>query len=57
MKILSFSQAVKKEKGLGWHRVGTDIHYSQNQFKRENVRFTRYYYTFSFTHVFEHNND
>lgn len=57
MKALAFSQSEKKENGLGWHRVGTDISYVQNNFKRENMRFTRYYYTFSFTHEFTHTND
>jgi len=50
MKILAFSVRAKKEKNLGWHRVGSDISYFQNNYKKENMRFTRYYYTFTFTH-------
>ena len=57
MKVLSFSSEAKKESGLGWHRIGTEINYSQNTYKRENLRFSRYYYTLSFTHEFTHNND
>lgn len=57
MKILSFSQNEKKERGVGWHRVGTDILYSQNNYKRENTRFTRFYYTFTFTHEFASDED
>jgi hypothetical protein len=50
MKILAFSVRAKKEKNLGWHRIGSDISYFQNNYKKENMRFTRYYYTFTFTH-------
>lgn len=57
MRILAFSFRAKKEKNLGWHRVGTDISYYQNNYKKENVRFTRYYYTFTFTHTFEYDED
>lgn len=57
MRILAFSVRAKKEKNLGWHRVGTDISYFQNNYKKENVRFTRYYYTFTFTHTFEYDED
>lgn len=57
MKILAFSTQTKKEEGLGWHRVGTDISYYQNNYKKENMRVARYYYTFTFTHEFKNNND
>ena len=57
MRVLTFSAKTKKEKNLGWHRVGTDISYSQNNFKKENLRFSRYYYTFTFSHTFEHDED
>lgn len=57
MRILVFSVKTKKERDLGWHRAGTDISYFQNNFKKENLRFTRYYYTFTFTHTFEYDED
>ena len=57
MRVLTFSAKTKKEKNLGWHRIGTDISYSQNNFKKENMRFSRYYYTFTFSHTFEHDED
>ena len=37
--------------------MGSDISYFQNTYKRENLRFTRYYYTFTFTHVFDSDQD
>lgn len=52
MKILAFSASLKKEQSLGWHRVGSEISYFQNFYRRENLRMTRYYYTFTFTHEF-----
>lgn len=38
MKILAFSSGLKKAKGLGWHRVGSEISYYQNAYRRENMR-------------------
>lgn len=35
MKILCFSNKLKQEKGIGWHRVAEGINYYQNEFKRE----------------------
>lgn len=32
--------------------MGSDISYFQNFYRRENLRLTRYYYTFTFTHEF-----
>ena len=53
MRVLAFSSGLRKEAGLGWHRVGSDIGYYQNGYRRENVRFAqRYYYTFTFSHEF-----
>jgi len=38
---------------LSWHRVGRDIGYAQNSFKREGAnRFNRCYYTLTWTHTF-----
>ena len=57
MKILAFSSNLKKSKGLGWHRVGSEISYYQNAYRRENMRMARYYYTFTFTHEFDGEDD
>jgi len=55
MKVLSFStNARRSDEELGWHRIGDDIRYYQNNFKRENARYSRSYYTLTFTHTFEH---
>jgi hypothetical protein len=53
MKILCYSSNTKSNDGTGWHRVGSDISYFQNTYRRENIKFTRYYYTFTFTHEFQ----
>ena len=58
MRVLSYSVCRRQEEGdLAWHRVGHDIDYYQNTLKRENTRFNRFYYTLTFTHTFEHDND
>jgi hypothetical protein len=57
MKILTFSQKVKDSEGVGWHRVGENIDYYMNNYKRDNMRFQRFHYTFTFTHTFEHDDD
>jgi hypothetical protein len=35
MKILCFSNKTKEEEGTGWHRVGEQINYYQNMYKRD----------------------
>lgn len=58
MGILCYSTVKsKRDNDAGWYRMGKDICYYQNNFKRENVRFQRYYYTLTFTHTFEHDDD
>lgn len=57
MKILTFSNKIKDSEGVGWHRVGENINYFINNYKRDNMRFQRYHYTFTFTHTFEHDDD
>jgi hypothetical protein len=60
MKILCFSKNVKKEQGLGWHRVGDNISYFANSYKRDPcglVRYSRNFYTFTFTRTFESEGD
>ena len=57
MKLLCFSTEAKQEADLGWHRVGSDIQYYQNEFKRPVGRFMKTYYTLSFTHTFKYDND
>jgi len=57
MKILCFSTKVKDTAGMGWHRVGENINYYMNSYKRDNLRFSRFHYTFTFTTTFEHDDD
>lgn len=58
MRVLCYSTSTRhSEAGLGWHRVGKDLGYYQNHFKKETGRFQRYYYSFSFSYTFEHDND
>jgi hypothetical protein len=57
MRILSFSTKIKESEGMGWHRIGDSISYYQNQYKRDNFRFSRNHYTFTFSHVFDHDDD
>ena len=57
MKILCFSNQIKEKEGVGWHRIGESINYFQNHYKRDQCRFSRTYYTFTFTHTFEHSDD
>ena len=57
MRILSFSTKFKDDEGVGWHRVGEDINYYANHYKRENNRFSRTYFTFSFTTTFQYDDD
>jgi len=51
---------MKKDEEIGWHRVGENINYYNNTYKRDCAgvnRFNRTYYTFTFTHTFEYDND
>ena len=70
MKVLIYSEnkqewAAQSEGGVeengGWTRGGDDMGYYQNQYKKENqttsAAFSRCYFTFSFTHTFEYDND
>lgn len=59
MRVLSFSQNARVAENRGWHRMGQNIIYAQNQFKRDtgNYRSTRKYYTLTFEHTFESDDD
>ena len=57
MKLLNYSNKIKNEEGIGWHRVGGDIDNYANTYKRDtggNVvnKYTRTFYTLTFTHTF-----
>ena len=53
MKILSYSTRMSQLEGTGWHRVGEDIEYSENEYKRDGGnRFSRYHCTLSFVATF-----
>ena len=57
MKILCFSNNLRTEKQIGWHRTGEGINYYQNNYKRDCNRFARSHYTFTFTTTFEYDDD
>lgn len=58
MKVLSFSNKMKSEQGVGWHRLGENIDYYQNTFKRDgNPKYARSFFTLTFEHVFEASDD
>lgn len=62
MKLLNFSNKIKNEEGIGWHRVGTDIDYYANSYKRDTCgnalnKYTRTFYTLTFNHTFAHDDD
>ena len=57
MKVLNFSNKIKNEEGIGWHREGENIDYYQNEFKRDNGKYARYFYTLTFEHTFCHEDD
>ena len=53
MKVLNFSNKLNDLEGVGWHRIGENIDYYQNNFKKDgNPRFQRNFFTLTFTHVF-----
>jgi cytosolic carboxypeptidase protein 2/3 len=62
MKVLSYSERAQelaeKDEEKGWSRGGEDMSYYQNNYRREHqTNFQRCYYTFTFTHTFEHDDD
>lgn len=60
MKILCFSDTLKQREGTGWHRVGSDINYHANQYRRDCsglVRYARNFFTLTFTVEFEYDDD
>jgi len=61
MKVLSYSerrQETAPAEERGWTRGGEDMSYYQNNYKREHqTNFQRCYYTFTFTHTFDQDDD
>ena len=57
MKVSIYSDRKAEEEKVGWHRGGTDISYFQNQIRRDTSSFARYYFTATFTHTFEYDED
>ncbi len=58
MKVLNFSNKLNDSEGVGWHRIGENIDYYQNNFKKDgNPRFQRNFFTLTFTHVFSFDDD
>jgi hypothetical protein len=35
MKVLNFSNKLNDKEGVGWHRIGENIDYYQNNFKKD----------------------
>lgn len=56
MKIAVYSEKRSEQDQVGWHRGGTDISYYKNNIRKDYV-LMRYFYTLTFTHTFEHDND
>ena len=55
MKVLSYSNQLKQKEKVGWHRVGENLSYYQNGFKRDCtglVRYARNFFSFTFQHTF-----
>ena len=57
MRVLAYSSLKSKSENLGWHRIGTDIMYYQNNLKTQARDNGKRYYTLSFTHTFDRSND
>ena len=54
MKVLSYSVKNADINDIGWHRVGKNVSYSQNNYKRKG---NGNYYTLSFTMTFDYDDD
>lgn len=54
MKVLSYSIKNADVHHIGWRRVGKNINYSQNNYKRKGAG---NYYTLSFTMTFDYDDD
>ena len=57
MKILCFSNKLKNDQGVGWHRVGDQICYYQNDFYKDAPKYNRTYYTLTYIHTFQYESD
>ena len=56
MKITIYSERKADEEQVGWYRGGQDISYFRNNMRKE-FQYVRYFYTASFTHKFEYDDD
>ncbi len=57
MQVLVWSEKAHTKSERGWVRSGTDIAYFQNNFKKETIGASRYYYTLTFTYEFDYDDD
>ena len=57
MKVLNYSNEVKKIEGVGWHRIGENIEYYQNNYRRDNNKNARCFFSLTFDHVWPQSND
>ena len=56
MKVAIYSEKRAELDKVGWHRGGTDISYYKNNIRKDYV-LMRYFYTLTFTHTFEYDDD
>lgn len=56
MKVTIYSENKAECENVGWHRGGTDISYFRNNI-RKDFNVVRYFFTLSFTHTFEYDDD
>lgn len=57
MKVLVYSERKVDKEDVGWHWGCSNICYYANGIWRENLKYYKSYYTLTFTHEFEFEND
>lgn len=57
MKVLIYSEKNAEKQEIGWYWGCTNISYYANGIKRENIKYYKSYYTLTFSHTFEYDND
>jgi cytosolic carboxypeptidase protein 2/3 len=57
MKIIVYSIKKNQETGISWHRSCSNIHYFKSKFYRDEKEKDNPFYSLSFSHVFEYDDD
>lgn len=58
MKVSAYSEKRATEQNESWYKTGENIKYFQNGIKKDpDVTWSKFYYTLTFQHVFEYDND